>query len=256
VVSDGQLVNGTELARGLNERLDRAVTITGGLAGDGERFEKTRVGLDEIPVPGRIVVVGLYGKHLKVGFGSSGGWTPSGPEHNVTSSEGNILFQLDNQPALDLYSSYLGAETAGLPASALRYPFVVMPADGSPAIVRTILAVESRTHSMVFAGDIPTGARVRFMHATHDDLIAGAAQAAESAALASAAELAICVSCVGRRLVLGSRTQEELAAVRGKLGPHPILTGFYSYGELAPAGAETACQLHNQTMTVTTLLEQ
>ena len=256
VVSDGQLVNGTELARGLNETLGRNVSITGGLAGDGERFEKTLVGLDEPPQSGRIVAVGFYGQHLRVGVGSSGGWTPSGPEQTVTSSQGNILFQLDGQPALELYRRYLGDQAAGLPASALKFPFYVMPPDQSPAIVRTILAVESSTHSLVFAGDIPTGSRVRFMRASHDDLIAGAAQAAEQASLQPAPELAICVSCVGRRLVLGSRTNEEIAAVRNKLGPAPILTGFYSYGELAPAGAGTSCQLHNQTMTITTLREQ
>lgn len=255
VVSDGQLVNGTALARGLNEKLGPGVTVTGGLAGDGERFEQTRVGLDEAPGSGRIVAVGLYGKHLHVGFGSCGGWTPAGTEQTVTASEGNILFQLDSLPALDLYRNYLGDQAAGLPASALRYPLCVMPPDGSPSTVRTILAVESSTRSMVFAGDIPTGSRVRFMSASHDDLIAGAAHAAELAALQPAAELAICVSCVGRRLVLGARTNEEIAAVRRKLGPTPILTGFYSYGELAPAGAGTACQLHNQTMTITTLRE-
>lgn len=256
VVSDGQLVNGTDLARGLTEKLGPGVTITGGLAGDGERFEMTRVGLDEPPVPGRIVAVGFYGKHLKVGFGSCGGWTPAGPEQTVSASQGNILFELDGEPALDRYSSYLGAEAAGLPASALRFPLCVMPPDGSPSIVRTILAVESSTRSMVFAGDIPTGSKVRFMRASHEDLIAGAAQAAESASLDTAAELAICVSCVGRRLVLGSRTNDEIAAVRQKLGPAPTLTGFYSYGELAPAGAGTGCQLHNQTMTITTLSER
>jgi hypothetical protein len=256
VVSDGQLVNGTELARGLSEKLGREITITGGLAGDGERFEETRVGLDEAPLSGRIVAVGFYGKQLQVGFGSSGGWTPEGPEQTVTSAEGNILFQLDSRPALDLYSRYLGDQAAGLPASALRFPLCVMPPDGSPAIVRTILAVESSTRSMVFAGDIPLGSRVRFMRAAHDDLIAGAAHAAELAALSPAAELAICVSCVGRRLVLGSRTNEEIAAVRRILGPAPLLTGFYSYGELAPAGADTGCQLHNQTMTITTFRER
>jgi hypothetical protein len=255
VLSDGQLVNGTELAAGLNAGLGRSVTISGGLAGDGERFEETVIGLDETPTAGRIVAIGFYGSALRVGLGSCGGWSPTGPEQIATSSEGNLLFRLNDQPALELYSSYLGDKAKGLPATALCHPFYVVPPDGSPAVVRTILGVEPSTQCLVFGGDIPTGSRIRFMHASEDDLIAGAGHAAASARLQRSADLAICVSCVGRRLVLGRRTNEEIAAVRAKLGPGPLLTGFYSYGELAPAGLDSACQLHNQTMTITTFAE-
>lgn len=254
VISDGQLVNGTELARGFNENLPRGVTLTGGLAGDGERFDTTLVGLNEPPVPGRIAALAFYGHQLTVGFGSSGGWTPFGPEHLATSTVGNILFHLDGYPALDLYKQHLGERASALPAAALCFPLCVTPV-GEPSVVRTILAVDEITHSMVFAGDIPTGSRVRFMQASHTDLIGGAATAATQARLDPPAGLALCISCVGRRIVLGPRTAEETASVRGILGPAPLLAGFYSYGELAPAGSDTSCQLHNQTMTITTLRE-
>jgi hypothetical protein len=257
VFSDGQLVNGTALADGFNEILPAGVTLTGGLAGDGTHFERTAVGLDELPTSGRIVALGLYGPCLQVGCGSSGGWSPDGIEHMVTAAEGNILFQLDGQPALDLYRGHLGeSQAAALPASGLRFPFSVAPGGTAPAVVRTVLAVDESTRSMVFAGDVPCGSHVRFMQASHEDLIAGAEQAARQARLGSATELALCVSCVGRRLVLGPRTGEELAKVRSILGPAALLTGFYSYGELAPAGAGHGCQLHNQTMTITTLREK
>jgi hypothetical protein len=255
VVSDGQLVNGTELARGFNDTLPQGVTLTGGLAGDGEKFDRTVVGLDELPSSGQIAAVGFYGKHLAVGIGSSGGWSPFGLEHTVTSSRGNILFQLDGQNALELYKKQLGEQSAGLPASALRFPLCVTPRDCGQPVVRTILAVDEITRSLVFAGDIPEGAHVRFMRASADDLIAGAAMAAEHSRLEPAPDLAICVSCVGRRIVLGPHTTDETKSVRHVLGPKPVLTGFYSYGELAPSGFDTGCQLHNQTMTITTLRE-
>ncbi|HLP00845.1 MAG TPA: FIST N-terminal domain-containing protein [Opitutaceae bacterium] len=255
VLSDGQLVNGTELAVGLSEGLGRHVTISGGLAGDGERFEETVVGLDEVPAPGRIAAIGFYGHALRVGLGSSGGWSPTGPEQVATASEGNLLFRLNDQPALECYSAFMGDKARNLPGSAICHPFYVMPPGGKPPVVRSILGVEPSTHCLIFAGDIPTGSRIRFMHASAEDLVAGAGKAAESARLPRAADLAICVSCVGRRLALGSRTNEEIAAVRAQLGPGPLLTGFYSYGELAPADLESACQLHNQTMTITTFAE-
>ncbi|HEY8993550.1 MAG TPA: FIST N-terminal domain-containing protein [Lacunisphaera sp.] len=254
VVSDGALVNGTELARGFNEHLANGVLLTGGLAGDGNRFEKTLVGLDEQPVKGRIVAVGFYGDALRVSFGSAGGWESFGPEREVTKAHANTLFELDGKSALALYKTYLGAEAARLPGSALRFPLCVNAPGSAQTVVRTILSIDEPAQSMTFAGDIPVGSRVRFMRASYEELIDGAAAAAEQLPN-QAASLVVCVSCVGRRIVLGQRTEEETESVRAVLGPDAILTGFYSYGELAPAGRNVACQLHNQTMTITSFRE-
>lgn len=259
VLSDGQLVNGTELARGFNENLPAGVTLTGGLAGDGEQFDTTLVGLNERPLSGRIAAVGLYGHRLRVGSGSSGGWAPFGDSYTATSSAGNIVFKLGGRPALDLYRQHLGERAltlpaAAVPALALSFPLCVALTD-TASVVRSVLAVDESTNGIVFAGDIPTGSEVRFMRASHADLITGAATAAAQAQLDPAAELAVCISCVGRRVVLGPRTGEEIASVRTVLGPTAMIAGFYSYGELAPSGGTTDCQLHNQTMTITTFSE-
>lgn len=255
VVSDGALVNGTELSAGFNGALPAGVRLSGGLAGDGARFEKTLVGLDEAPRSGRVVAIGFYGTHLRVGCGSSGGWMPFGPERTVTRARGNVLFQLDGRSALALYKQYLGDKAQELPASALRFPLCITPADGSPSVVRTILSIDEAGESMTFAGDIPDHAQVRFMRASYEDLIDGAAEAAEGDDLPTDPDLALCVSCVGRKIVLGQRVEEETEVVRNAFGADTVLAGFYSYGELAPAGSETHCQLHNQTMTITAFRE-
>jgi hypothetical protein len=256
VVSDGQRVNGTELTRGFNESLAPGVILTGGLAGDGTRFEKTLVGLDEEPRPGRVVAIGFYGRDFQVRYGSAGGWAPFGPMRTVTRAEGNTLFELDGQSALQLYKTYLGDQAAHLPGSALRFPLSITPLGAESAVVRTILSIDEKAESMVFAGDIPTGARVRFMRASYEDLVDGAAHAAEETRDTVAPSLVLCVSCVGRRIVLGQRTEEETEIVRDTVGSHPTLAGFYSYGELSPSSSSSACQLHNQTMTITTLQER
>jgi len=254
VLSDGSLTNGTELARGLSANLPPGVLVTGGLAGDGDRFEQTVVGLDELPVRGRIVAIAFYGRRFKSSYGSAGGWTPVGPEQLVTHAVGNRLLELDDRSALTLYKQYLGEQADTLPSAALRYPFSLSPADRSPTVVRTILSIDEADQSMTFAGDMPPGARVRFMRAADEDLLDGAAHAAEQARRFPAA-LVICVSCVGRRLVLGPRIREEIDLVRVAMGSRAVITGFYSYGELAPAGHEPGCRLHNQTMTVTAFAE-
>jgi hypothetical protein len=255
VLSDGARVNGTELARGFNETLPTGVALTGGLAGDGTRFEKTLVGLDCPPVAGRIVAVAFYGRHLHTAFGSSGGWSPFGPERLVTRAAGNVLQALDGKSALQLYKNYLGDHAAQLPGSALRFPLTLTAADGRNAVVRTILSIDEKEESMTFAGDIPVGARVRFMRASYEDLVDGAAHAAGQIPAGVPSQLVICISCVGRRIVLGQRIEEETEIMREAFGPDAVLTGFYSYGELAPAHNMTACQLHNQTMTITAFWE-
>jgi hypothetical protein len=253
VFSDGALVNGTVLSEAFNATLPPGVTLSGGLAGDGTDFVKTLVGLDAPPAPGVIVAIGLYGNALRIGFGSAGGWSSFGPLRTVTSSQGNVLHSLDNRPALSLYQEYLGPAAAGLPAAALRFPLCVTTSGQPNAVVRTILSINEAAGTMTFAGDIPAGSSVRFMRASYEELISGAEIAASQAA--QPASLVLCVSCVGRRIVLGQRIEEELDEVRASFGPGPVLTGFYSYGELAPSGEAHACQLHNQTMTITSLSE-
>jgi len=253
IFSDGSRVNGTTLSEAFNESLPSGVTLSGGLAGDGTDFIQTLVGLDAPPAPGILVAIGLYGSSLRVRFGGSGGWVPFGPKRTVTASRGNILQRLDDKLALELYKTYLGPEADALPASALRFPLYVTSPGQSHPVVRTILSIDEQEGTMTFAGDIPVDATVQLMKASYEDLIAGAEEAAVAAL--QEAEFVLCVSCVGRRIVLGQRVEEELEAVRAIFGSNSVITGFYSYGELAPSGEEHECQLHNQTMTITSIAE-
>ncbi|MCK7592068.1 FIST signal transduction protein [Pseudomarimonas salicorniae] len=258
VFADGLCVNGSALAAGMQARLPPGVAVTGGLAGDGPRFTRTRVYHDTDVLDRSVVAVGLYGDSLRVGFGSQGGWEPFGPERLITASRGNVLLSLDGQPALELYKRYLGELADQLPAAGLKFPLALRGSgeQRDEGIVRTILSVDERDGSMTFAGDMPEGAYARLMRADFEALIDGAEGAAGRSSLKDQeAELALLISCVGRRLVLGQIVEEEVDAVRQTLGPKPTLCGFYSYGEIAPHHGGGPCRLHNQTMTITTLSE-
>lgn len=258
ILSDGQKVNGSNLVEGINALNANNVPITGGLAGDGDRFKQTFVGLDDVPKEGNIVAVGYYGDRLKVGHASMGGWDPFGPERIVTKAEKNILFELDGQSALELYKKYLGDLSADLPGSALLFPLSIKLKDSEEIIVRTILSVDENNNSMVFAGDIPEGARARLMKANFDRLVDGATTAAYNCLEnfdSFTPQLAFLISCVGRKLLLKERTEEEVESVKDVLGSNTVLSGFYSYGEISPVLPFTRCELHNQTMTITTYSE-
>ncbi len=259
VLSDGQLVNGSELVKGLNESLPQEVVTTGGLAGDGARFEKTLVGYNELPNSGKVIGIGFYGEQLKIGYGSIGGWDSFGPERIITKSKGNVLYELDNKSALQLYKRYLGDKAQGLPGSALLFPLSIKLKNEDKPLVRTILSIDEEAQSMTFAGDIPEGARVRLMKANFDKLIDGAYNAANDSVTSFKdihPELALLISCVGRKLVLGPRIDEEVESVAEAIGNPTCITGFYSYGEIAPFTGLLNCELHNQTMTVTLLSEK
>ena len=263
IFSDGLFVNGTPLVKGLLSVLPKEVSVTGGLAGDGARFKETLVGFDGVAESKKLVCIGFYGSSIKVGYGSLGGWDSFGVSRTITKSKGNILYELDGAPALFLYKEYLGELAKDLPASGLLFPLNlnIKNDDGKEVeVVRTILAVDEKDQSMTFAGDMPEGVVARFMKANFDRLIDGASGAANMSTESlgeKKAELSILVSCVGRKLVLKERVEEEIEAVKEKIGPQSALIGFYSYGEICPTTpTERQCQLHNQTMTITTFREE
>jgi hypothetical protein len=258
VLARGLAVNGSDLVKGLSAMLPSPVSVTGGLAGDGERFERTRVLLDDVEDDQGVVAVGFYGDRLRIGCGSLGGWDQFGPDRLVTRSAGNVLYELDGNSALDLYRTYLGPHAAGLPASGLRFPLSIRGANGGAGVVRTILGIDEAAGSLIFAGDLPEGSYVRLMKANVDRLIDGAHGAATASCRGVDGfqpQLALLISCVGRRLVLKQRVEEEVESVREVLGPNVVLSGFYSYGEIAPFSTAVGCELHNQTMTITTFAE-
>jgi hypothetical protein len=258
VLAEGLDVNGSEFTAGLSGSLPRGVMVTGGLAGDGARFQGTWVLDKDGAQRGAAVAAGLYGERLHIGIGSHGGWQAFGPERRITRASGNVLYELDHEPALALYKQYLGEHAARLPGSALNFPLAIR-APGAPAetLVRCIAGVDEKEQSITFAGDMPAGYLARLMRADFEHLIAGGAGAAAQArgdATAGGPTLALIVSCAGRREVLGERAEDEVAAAARGLPAGSLQAGFYAYGEIAPY-AGRLCDLHNQTITLTTLSE-
>lgn len=259
VLSDGLKVNGSELVKGLKNNLPAVVGISGGLAGDGTAFKKTVVCCGGVPASGKVVVIGFYGSHLKIGCGSVGGWVPFGPERIITRSQGNVLFELDGRPAVDLYKEYLGEKSSQLSANRFYFPLSINLTPGESGVVRTILSINEQDKSLTFAGDVPQGTASRLMKADFEQLVDGSANAAKISSHAmnsNKPSLAILFSCVGRKIVLDQRVEEEVECVRDVFGERPAITGFYSYGEIGSFNRDEECQLHNQTMTVTSFYEE
>lgn len=259
VLSDGLHVNGSALSQGMMSVIGKNIPIMGGLAGDGAQFEKTLVGMGKEPTSHQAVAVGFYGEHIHFGHGSAGGWDIFGPERTVTKSKDNVVFEIDGKPALEIYKSYLGKLAEQLPSSALLFPLTIWPREQKDsAVVRTILSVDEKEQSMTFAGDVPEGYTAQLMRGFIPRLVEGAGTAAIQSKQNSGSHdaVALLVSCIGRKLLLGQRISEETENVlKAYDGLNYHQAGFYSYGEICPNFKTGAAELHNQTMTITTFYE-
>lgn len=258
ILSEGTFINGTELINELIKETKGEIPIFGGLAGDEYKFEKTIVGLNNDASPGKIIAVGFYGNALHFGFSSKGGWTDFGPEREVTHSEKNVLYKIGDRCALDLYKEYLGKYAEELPSSSLYFPLSMKENINSVPVVRTILSIDEEKRSMTFAGNIPQGSYVRLMKGNLDKIIDASYSAALQISVKQSfkPELVLLISCVGRKVVLDNRVEEELEVVKEVFGDEALVCGFYSYGEISPTLKNVACELHNQTMTITTIYEE
>lgn len=263
LLSQGVAVNGSDLIAGATSVLPKTVPLTGGLAGDNGAFTQTWTLLDDTVSDKQMLALGFYGDAVNFAHGSFGGWQSFGPVRRATKSVGNVLFELDGEPALEIYKRYLGDYAKDLPASGLLFPFAILSGDREETgLIRTLLGIDEAAGSLTLAGDIPQDGYLRLMHASTEALVDGAEAAAEAAVVSmkggvkqTSQSLALLVSCIGRKLVMGDRVDEEVEAVGAVFGQNCVLTGFYSNGEISPFLDTTECKLHNQTMTITYLGE-
>ncbi|MBP2655102.1 MAG: hypothetical protein H6Q73_2671 [Firmicutes bacterium] len=259
LLSEGVNVNGSRLVAGLRDHLPANVTVTGGLAGDGSQFKETYVIANNYAEKNVVALAAFYGDNIKIGYGSVGGWDTFGIERLVTRSKDNVLYELDGKPVLDLYKEYLGEQYSKmLPLSAFYFPLSIRSKAGGYELVRTILGLDEAAKSLTFAGNIPEGYYAKLMKANTNSLINGALHAAEMSTKViqhRSPKLAILISCVGRKLVLKQRVDDEVDVTREVLGQDVAYTGFYSYGEISHSSEGSPCELYNQTMTITTFAE-
>jgi hypothetical protein len=259
VLADGIEVNGSDLVRGIMKHLPEGVTVTGGLAGDGVEFKETCIVYDGKPMHNAAAIIGFYGARLSVSYASVGGWDPFGPDRLITKSEGNILYELDGRSALDLYKKYVGEIPGGLKSVSFFFPLGMrVKGNDERRVVRAFMSFDEENQAMYFAGDVPVGSYARLMKANINHLINGAVDAAtisRDALRPENADLAVIVNCVARKMVLKQRSEEEIEAVRDVYGPTTVMTGFYSYGEIAPFMPGVDAELHNQSITITTFRE-
>ncbi len=254
--SDGHIINGEDLMNGFDSVNENKIRVSGGMAGDGADFEKTIVGMNGETGEGYVAVIGFYGDRIHESDAYCGGWWQFGPIKTVTKSKDNVVYEINNEVALDFYKKYLGEESESLPESALLFPLCIMDDEMQELVTRTILSIDMENGSMVFAGNVPEGSHVKMMRASTDELVEASGKAASQIDEPTGQKgdrFTLLVSCVGRRLVYGDRVDEEFLAVKSLI-KDSLIGGFFSYGEFS-ADSNNKNLLHNQTLCISEIFE-
>lgn len=258
ILSDVQTLNASNLLKGINNQLDSKVSVTGGLAGRESYLGSNFIIDNGELVHNRVVALAMYGDNLQVSYNAQGGWDSYGVECLVTKSENNHILEIDGQSALDFYRSHVGIGVlSNINKHGFKHPIKIRNEEYTNPVIRALLDVNEEKQSLIMAEEIPKGTYVRIMKANIDRLIIGAENAAKTIAEQNNFnhELAILISCSGRRKVLKDLASEEVEAVTDQFPETTKAIGFYSYGEISPFFELPKTSLHNLTMCVTTFSE-
>lgn len=260
VFGDGVHLNGSALVRGLNRGFKKQVPLVGGLAVDNKDMSTSFVGVDGTPTEKTVVAVGLYGSDIKLRYSTFHGCRPLSPISFVSRAKHQVIYEINDEPALDFFQRYLGAGLTSLQDKLFLYPLKILPyADTDYSFLRTVVEVQTDTRALVCATDVPANSRVQVMRGELEDLVSAVEIAAEEALgqVNSLDEyLGILVSCIGRKIAHGPALQSEIDAVSQALGEQVKTIGFYSHGEICPHSKTGINELHNHTMTMFFISEE
>jgi hypothetical protein len=254
ILSPG-LINGSEIVEGI--KVDKNITVSGALAGDEDKFESTYLFFNEKKGSDLLIAICFYGDSIHTSVGCDTGWNEFGATRVVTKSKKNIIYEIDNKPAIELYEKYLGNSIDSLPNSALRFPLSIRDSINDENEIILVMMDINSDKSLVYAGNIKEGSIIKLMKTNVSNLLEGASLSAKRVKSYNEKEsLSLVISCAARRSVLKQFSEEEVEVVKEILPLKTQIIGFYSYGEIAPFSNELSKSLlHNQTMTITTIYE-
>lgn len=259
IFSDGLTGNGCGILRGI-AAVDSSLPVSGGTAGDNGKFVKTMQFAGDKIYTDSVCGIAFYG-NFRLGTGVRSGWTPIGLARKVTRASGNVLYELNGEPALNVFERFLGRHAEKLPAIGVEYPLGLLERWGDVGqedyhLLRATMSVNREERSITFAGEIPEGAVVNLTCGDIDSIL----EAAEKAAALARSELGdtspaliFCYSCMARKIMLGRRSEEEIERVRTQIGPQVPIFGFYSYGEFCRVTPWSPNYFHNETITLSVL---
>jgi small ligand-binding sensory domain FIST len=253
IVASGLDTDGEQLVRGIQEVTGKEITMFGGLAGDDAQFKETFAFTgDQVIRDGAVVMILDKSRYDVHGMATSG-WVGIGAEKVVTKSDGNIVYTIDDMPALDVYVSYLNVDEQELPQIGVEYPLLLKKTGGED-VLRAVVNVDHETRALIFAGSVPQGSVVSFSSSPGFEIIETTKKHIEEFySFMSQTDLLILFSCMARHSALGPTISEEIMEV-WQYWRKPLV-GFFTYGEIGNH-YQAACDFHNETFTMVSIRDK
>ena len=230
--------------KGIKDKNNKLI-IAGGLAGDNFKLKNTYIFLGDKLYNKGAVAVSFSGKYLFADNKYNLNWTPIGKEFTITSVDGNIVHQIDNVNAVEVFEKYLGKEIFNDNAKALP-DFQLLYKEGETIVARTPLTVDGK--SLVFAGNIKEGQVVQFGFSNASNVVSGSDSLGKTIQK-KPAEAIFIYSCIARKTLLGKVLENEFSSFE-HIAP---TAGFFTYGEFYSTNTTNA--LLNCTTTILILSE-
>jgi len=243
-------LDGQQLVEGIKEKTDENIVIFGGLAGDDGKFEQTYVYNEFASVDSGAVVVVFDNEKIELSGVATSGWVGLGMSHIITKSEGNIVYEIDNKPALDTYLEYLNISIDDMPAIGVEYPLLIKR-DNNIDALRAVTGIDTKKRSLIFAGSVPQGSVVSFSISPGFEVIENTKTKIQQFAKQNhETDLFLLFSCVARQLSLGPMVDDEIMLVADKWKV-PV-AGFFTYGEIG-TNVNSTSDFYNQTFTLVSI---
>ena len=258
VISGGLAVDGDEIIAGIESACGKGTTIIGGLAADSLKMERTYVFTNDKLFDYGLLALILDEEKICLSGVAVGGWKPVGMDRIITKSNGNVVYTIDNEPALDFVSRYAGLKDLdtnnGMNFMISSNFQVQLKREGKHPVMRTPMQANPQDRSIIFAGSLPEGSKVKLcllpgfevIEATLNEFNNYKKEQPEPDAI-------ILFSCAGRQITLGPFVSEEIGKIKNIW--NAPLAGFFCYGEIGRVDSGQH-EFHNMTCSLATLTEK
>ncbi|MEM7102172.1 MAG: FIST N-terminal domain-containing protein [Bacteroidota bacterium] len=260
VYSAGVGVDGESIVKGIKSGINKEIPIYGGLGGDNFKHENIRTFTDQVIRKNGLAALIIDSDRVAVNGKTYSGWNELGKTHTITKAEGNVLLEVDDKPALDLFNKYFkGVEyrqnegSEKLFTVPAIYPLKIKRENGVE-FMRSTLIYDFERKALILAGAVKEGDRFKFCPTPSFDVVEATVEEFQRYAKRDITPSALIMnSCAARHFAFGPMFDDEVEGIFN-IWKKPMI-GYMAYGEIGNTMDDEHCEFHNVTCSIVFLSE-
>jgi len=256
----GMGVSAEALIDGINNQAGRKTKIIGGMAGDDFKMIQTYTFSSEGIYNDAAVFIIFDESKVEIQGKALCGWESIGTINTITHAEDNIIYTINDKPALDVFENYFGSVDenreavleVGASTGVAQYPLQIIRNESK--VLRAALQVNEENGSLMMAGPVKTGDQFKFSVAPGFEIIEETIEGFKDFQKKhTSTDAMILVSCKARHMSLGPLVEEEIKGIQN-IWNKPLI-GFFSYGEVGLSD-NGDCFFYNETCSLFLIKER